>query len=173
MRKLNVKCAGIASAKLDFFREGIFKGTLGVQLEMSGAPLTYEDVCALMSELQQLALPQKRVVRFAGKLEDGDINFVLLVKSLYDYKYDVQCVVPNGRTFSWLQWMSWIIITTDQRIVLTSANEIWFTPPTGPALVDIVFPPSAHPPFLFLAGRVEVDVAMEFMCASKQSWALL
>jgi hypothetical protein len=159
-------------ARLDFFHEGIFKGTVGVTVEMTGAPVTYDNVTALMIELQSLRLPRSRIVRFVGTLSDGDVNFVLLVRSLFDYEYKVQCVVPNGKVFSWQQWVSWIIIATSDRVVLTMCNEVWYSP-AADALSDVVHAPQATAPFLFLCGRHSSDVVLKFMCETQQAWALI
>jgi hypothetical protein len=172
MTKLKIKSTAIIEVALDLFREGIFKGTAGVRIEMSGSKLSFEDVTALMLELQSMQLPRSRIVRFTGSLVDDDDNFRLLVRSLYDYKYSVQCVVANGKMFSWMQWISWIIITTSEPVVLMMSNEVWYTPPID-QLRDVTLPPSPKDAFLFLCGRHSVDRVLAFMCETKQSWALL
>jgi hypothetical protein len=173
MLKLKITSEALSGARLDFFKEGIFRNTAGVTLEMAGKPLTFDEVGRIIGELQSMSLPKSRIVRFCGALSDGDPNFILLVKALYDYNYTIQCETQNGRIYSWFQWCSWIIIRTSDHVVLTTANEVWYTPSDLDVIEDLVLPPAPKPAFLFLGGRLEMTKALEFMCRTRQSWALL
>ena len=171
--KLKTTSPAIESARLDLFKEGIFRNTAGVTLEMTSTDLTFEEVGKLVGELQSMPLPKSRIVRFCGALSDGASNFVLLVKALYDYGFTIQCEVGNGFLASWMQWCSWIIIRTKDNVILTASNEVWYTPSDPDDLKDIILPSVPKPAFLFLGGRLEINKVLEFMCRTKQSWALL
>jgi hypothetical protein len=97
----------------------------------------------------------------------------LLVKSLFDYGFELQCIVPDALTYSWLQWMTWVIIKTSQSVVMTASDEVWFhADETLPD--DVTIPLRAQrPTFGFITGRVGVDEVDAFMCRSRHQWALL
>jgi len=170
MIQLMIKSKALASAKLDFVREGFFRGVLGVQIEMSGVALSFEDVQALMLELTTMSLPARKIVRFSGAFNEGDMNFLILANSLFDHGFELQCVISNAKTYAWLKWFSWIIITSTEKLILLSSNEVWYTPVE---LVDVILPSVGKMPFLFLSGRHAVDDVVAFMCASRLTWATL
>jgi hypothetical protein len=176
VRKLETGKGGwIRNAKVDFLKEGLQKGVLAVEIEMSGNADagSFDDVAKLVQLLLTTELPKRRIVRFVGKLVDHDANFSLLVKSLFDYGFELQCVVPDAMVFSWLQWMTWVIIKTEQTVVMTASDEVWFhADETLPD--DVTIPLRAQrPTFGFITGRVGVDEVDAFMCRSRHQWALL
>jgi len=175
MRKIDVPKSGwIRSAKVDFIKEGLMKGALGVELEMSGdaARGSFEDVAQVVERLMPLTLPKRRIVRFVGQLIDMDANFMLLVKSLYDYGFELQCVIKDGMVYAWLQWMAWVIVRTDRHVLLTSCDELWLQTELLPD--DVTIPLRANrPTFCFVGGKLAVDDVDAFMCRSVHQWGLL
>ena len=170
MTKLATVSKAIANGRIDFLREGFYRGVLAVQVEMSGAPLAFADVEQLMLELTTLTLPQRKIVRFSGAFVDDDINFMIFANSLSDHGFEVQAVVANGKSYAWLKWCSWLIVTTSSKLVLMTSNEVWYTPSV---LEDLVLPTVGKMPFLFIGGRHGVDDIVAFMCASRLTWATL
>lgn len=176
VRKIETGKGGwIRGAKVDFVKEGLQKGVLAVEIEMTGNAEagSFDDVASLVQKLIEMELPKRRIVRFVGKLVDHDPNFSLLVKSLFDYGFELQCVVHDALTFSWLQWMTWVIIKTSQSVVMTACDEVWFQ--ADESLPDDVTIPlrAQRPTFGFITGRIGVDEVDAFMCRSRNQWALL
>lgn len=175
MRKLDVPKSGwIRSVRVDFMREGLLRGSLGVEIEMSGDASrgSFEDVAAVVESLLGLELPKRRLIRFVGTLTDHDPNFMLLVKSLYDYGFELQCVIGDAVIYSWLQWISWVIVRTKNHVLMTACDELWFVPDELPE--DVTLPlRSNRPTFCFVSGKLQLDDVDKFMCRSRHQWGLL
>jgi hypothetical protein len=125
-----------------------------------------------MNQLLVLKLPSKKIVRFTGKFADNDPNFILLVKALFDYNFMIQAVINDHLVYSWLEWIHWIIIRTDQTVIFNQCDELWFTATTLPD--EVTYPPrQGRATFCYVAGHLNVDDVDAFMCRSKHQWALL
>lgn len=176
MRKLDLKTKWIRGAKVDFFKEGLYRGTLGIEIEMSGdaALGSFDDVVRAVKVLKETRMPTVKVVRFTGSLVEHDPNFNLLVKSLYDYGFELQCVIGDNMVYSWLQWMGWIVIRTPRPVAMMMCDELWYVPEELDKTKDVSYPVKpGRPTFCFLGGRVSMDDADEFVCSSRSKWALL
>jgi hypothetical protein len=175
MRKLEVPKSGwIRSAKVDFVKEGLMKGALHVEIDMHGDATrgSFEDVAMMVEQMMSVRLPARRIVRFTGQLVDHDANFMLLVKSLYDYGFELQCVIGDGLVYVWLQWMSWVIVRSARTVILSACDEVWLVTETLPE--DVTIPIRAQrPTFCFVTGKLDVTDVDAFMCRSRHQWALL
>lgn len=176
MRKLETsKSNWILGAKVDFLREGLMRGALAVEISMSGdaSKGSFEDVAAMVEQLIKTKLPQRRMVRFVGNMVDMDPNFSLLIKSLYDYGFELQVVVNDGFVYSWMQWVSWVIVKTKATVVMTSCDEVWYVHDQLPE-EDITLPLRPNrPTFCFVSGKLDITEVDAFMCRSKHQWGLL
>ena len=175
MRKLDIPKSGwIRSAKVDFIREGLMKGALAVEFDMSGDASrgSFEDVAVMVERMMHVALPARRIVRFVGQFSETDANFMLLVKSLFDYKFELQCVIGDGLVYAWLEWMSWVVVRSARTVILTACDEVWFVPEVLPDEVTIPLR-QQRPTFCFVSGKLDVADVDAFMCRSRHQWALL
>lgn len=175
MRKLETKGNGwVRHAKVDFIKEGVMKGALHVEIDMGGdsSKGSFDDVADLVQQLLKCRLPQKRIVRFVGQLVEGDPNFTLLVKSLYDYGFELQAIVDDRLVYSWMQWINWLIVRTSNHVVMTQCDELWLTATELPE--DVTFPVRANRvTFCYVTGKLAIDDVDAFMCRSRHQWGLL
>lgn len=175
MRNLEVRKTGwMRHAKVDFIKEGLMRGALHVEMEMGGdaSKGSFEEVADIVQQLLKASLPKKKLVRFTGVLVEGDPNFTLLVKSLYDYGFELQAVINDRLVYSWLQWINWLIVRTDSNVVMTQCDELWFMSAELPE--DVTFPVRANrATFCYVTGKLGIDDVDAFMCRSRHQWGLL
>lgn len=180
MRKIELaKTQWIRSAKVDFIKEGFFKGVLAAHIEVTGESIaSLPSVADTLNTLLKTTLPPSRIVRLSGPLTDGDPNFNLFINALCDYKFFIQVESEGNILFSWLKFTHWNIIKTKQPTVLMHADEIWYSPEVveSEKIKDVTFPvptDGVRRTYLYLAQKYPVDKADAFFCESKNTWALL
>lgn len=173
MRKLEVKSKWIANAAIDFIREGTMKGILACQLEFADAEGSFDDVASIIDQLLKAKMPPKRIVRLSGVLHPADSNLMLLVKSLYDFGFEVQAVIKDRWVFPWLQWVGWVIVRTSEHIVMTAADEVWLQVDELPKENVIIPFRKDRLTYCYVSGKLSKEDIDNFMCQSSIMWALL
>lgn len=167
----------IKSAKVDFLKEGVFKGAMAIELEFSGekntsSELTTQVIMAILKE----NLPKRKILRISGPFNGLDMDYQLdtMLRALSDYGFQLQGILDGKTTYPWINILNWLIIRTKDSFVPWKSHEVWYCPEGEDLIVDPQLPTIDTQTIMYLApGRRTVTQVEEFLCSSRWNWSLL
>jgi hypothetical protein len=164
----------IKDAKVDFFREGMFKGAMGIELEFTGEKNTSSELTTqvIMSLLKE-PLPKRKIIRISGPFNGLEMDYQLdtMIRALKDYGFLIQAIIDGKNSFPWLDSLNWLIIRTKEPFVAWKSHEVWYCPDGEDEIMDLQLPQES---ILYLQpNRRTIEQVEQFMLKSRWSWALL
>lgn len=165
----------LTGAELDFFREGLHSGTLGLTLSFSGADAgNLELVSEVLEPLTKLQLPKRKIVRFRGLFAPQDPATLALVKSFKSWGFQVHAVIgPDQIALPWLNAVDWLILETGKPFVPVATNELWYKPPQTEDLPPEPRVPTPDRTLLYFAKGHSSAMTVKFITTAKLNWSLL
>jgi len=179
MRTLDLaKCPWFKSAKIDFIREGLFRGALACNVVLNDVPGDPDSLALLLKALLHARLPPRRkIVHVSGPMSGDDPLLPIACNALFEYGFRVHLAV-NGNVIprQMSESVSWTTASVrDATPFLSSVDEIIYSPArvADGQIEDLVFPlPPARQTFLFLnaAAGFSFDEIDTFVCKSTHDW---
>ena len=165
----------ISSGDLDFFREGLHSGVLGLTLQFTGNPVgSIELMTEILEPLTTVSLPKRKIVRFRGLFDKNDTGLPLAVQAFRSWGFQVHAVVDlNQVDLPWLKDLDWIILKTTKPFVPVATNELWYQPPQGEDVPPEPKVPTPERTLLYFSKGHSMAITTKFITTAKHNWTLL
>jgi hypothetical protein len=158
---------------------GYFRGAYAVQAQLGITPSTPEQLVELIfhvirtSGMEKIRRKLFRLTVEGTPSQEVQYSAEALCASLVEYNYQIQIVFNGIDYFRALRGANWVIAKSSSIEIPFGGNEIWYFPPEGKPLVDVVAP-IKETTLMYLAPKgLSEGELLEFLARSHYTWNML